>query len=44
MKCYYVPSAYGFIINASRGTVVYTGDFRIHGTKPEMTCYFVDRM
>jgi len=39
-----VPGAYGFVINASRGTVVYTGDFRIHGAKPEMTRDFVDRV
>ena len=37
-----VPGAYGFIIHTSNGTVVYTGDFRVHGAKPRMTQEFVD--
>jgi len=37
-----VPGAYGFIIYTSRGAVVYTGDFRAHGAKPEMTHDFVE--
>jgi ribonuclease J len=37
-----VPGAYGFIINTSNGSVVYTGDFRDHGAKPEMTRDFVE--
>ena len=36
-----VPGAYGFIIYTSSGTIVYTGDFRTHGTRPEMTMEFV---
>lgn len=36
-----VPGAYGFIIHTSNGAVVYTGDFREHGAKPEMTREFV---
>ena len=32
-----VPGAYGFIIHTSQGAVVYTGDFRVHGSKPQMT-------
>lgn len=36
-----VPGAYGFIIYTSEGPVVYTGDIRIHGAKPEMTKEFV---
>ena len=36
-----VPGAYGFIIHTSCGPVVYTGDFRAHGTRPEMTEDFV---
>ncbi len=32
-----VPGAYGLIIHTSEGTVVYTGDLRVHGTKAEMT-------
>jgi len=38
-----VPGAYGFIIHTSNGAVVYTGDFRGHGTKPEMTSDFVEK-
>jgi ribonuclease J len=37
-----VPGAYGFLIHTSNGTVVYTGDFRDHGAKPEMTRDFVE--
>lgn len=38
-----VPGAYGFVINTSQGNVVYTGDFRTHGAKPEMTREFVEK-
>jgi ribonuclease J len=38
-----VPGAYGFIIHTSSGAVVYTGDFRSHGTKPELTEDFIQR-
>ena len=38
-----VPGAYGFIIYTSSGPVVYTGDIRLHGTKPEMTQDFVKK-
>jgi len=38
-----VPGAYGFIIHTSNGAVVYTGDFRAHGAKPEMTYEFVEK-
>jgi len=37
-----IPGAYGFIIYTSSGPVVYTGDLRLHGTKPQMTREFVD--
>ena len=37
-----VPGAYGFVIHTSNGAVVYTGDFRDHGAKPEMTREFVE--
>lgn len=36
-----IPGAYGFIIYTSKGPVVYTGDIRRHGTKPEMTEEFI---
>ena len=38
-----VPGAYGFIVHTSNGAVVYTGDFRVHGAKPEMTRDFVEK-
>lgn len=38
-----VPGAYGFVIHTSSGAVVYTGDFRVHGAKPEMTSDFVEK-
>lgn len=38
-----VPGAYGFIIHTSSGPVVYTGDLRLHGTKPKMTQDFVNK-
>jgi ribonuclease J len=38
-----VPGAYGFIIHTANGAVVYTGDFRVHGAKPEMTSDFVEK-
>lgn len=37
-----IPGAYGFVIHSSNGAVVYTGDFRDHGAKPEMTRDFVE--
>ena len=36
-----IPGAYGFIIHTSSGAVVYTGDIRLHGARPEMTREFV---
>jgi len=38
-----VPGCYGFILHTSDGAIVYTGDFRIHGTKPQMTHEFVSK-
>ncbi|MEM3824282.1 MAG: MBL fold metallo-hydrolase, partial [Candidatus Bathyarchaeia archaeon] len=38
-----VPGAYGFVIHTSSGAVVYTGDFRDHGAKCEMTIEFVEK-
>ena len=37
-----VPGAYGFIIHTSEGTIVYTGDLRMHGLHAEMTTDFVE--
>jgi ribonuclease J len=38
-----IPGAYGFLIHTSNGTIVYTGDFRDHGAKPNMTQEFVEK-
>jgi len=38
-----IPGAYGFLIHTSSGTIIYTGDFRDHGGKPEMTHEFVEK-
>ena len=37
-----IPGAYGFVIRTSSGTVVYTADFRVHGTKPKLTQDFIE--
>jgi len=36
-----IPGAYGFIIETSSGTVVYTGDLRAHGPRKDMTEEFI---
>lgn len=38
-----VPGAYGFIIYTSVGPIAYTGDIRLHGTKPQMTRDFIEK-
>jgi len=38
-----VPGAYGFIIHTSSGTIAYTGDIRLHGTKSDMTRDFITK-
>ncbi|MDP7080750.1 MAG: MBL fold metallo-hydrolase [Candidatus Undinarchaeales archaeon] len=38
-----VPGAYGFIIRTSEGTLVYSGDVRLHGSNPGMTEEFAAR-
>jgi len=38
-----VPGAYGFIIHSSVGSVVYTGDLRLHGPMAQMTNDFVEK-
>jgi len=37
------PGAYGFIIKTSKGNMVYTGDFRIHGPRADMTEEFIKK-
>lgn len=36
-----IPGAYGFLIHTTRGTLVYSGDFRFHGPQGRMTEEFV---
>ena len=38
-----IPGAYGFIIHTSKGSVVYSGDYRLHGPMSQMTNEFVER-
>jgi ribonuclease J len=38
-----VPGAYGFIVHGSEGTIAYTGDLRMHGSKPELTKEFLEK-
>jgi ribonuclease J len=37
-----IPGAYGFIINTSNGTIIYTGDLRLHGPASQMTNDFAE--
>ena len=37
------PGAYGFIIKTSKGNLVYTGDFRLHGPRSDMTKEFIKK-
>ena len=39
-----VPGAYGFLIHSSEGTIVYTGDFRMHGHASHLTQEFKDKI
>jgi len=32
-----IPGAYGFIIHTSKGPIIYTGDFRLHGPRADMS-------
>jgi ribonuclease J len=36
-----IPAAYGFIVHTSEGTVIYTGDLRLHGPKKELSEEFL---
>ena len=38
-----VPGAYGFIIHTSRGSIVYSGDLRLHGPMAHMTREFAQK-
>jgi ribonuclease J len=39
-----VPAAYGCIIHTKKGAIVYTGDFRKHGSHADLTEDFLDRV
>jgi ribonuclease J len=36
-----IPGAYAFVVTTSKGTLAYTADFRMHGTKPQLTNDFL---
>jgi len=36
------PGAYGYVIHTSQGAIVYTGDLRTHGSRPDLTRDFVE--
>ncbi len=38
-----LPGCYGMIIHTSSGTIVYSGDLRMHGTRPDLTKDFVQK-
>jgi ribonuclease J len=38
-----IPGAYGFIIHTSKGPLVYTGDFRLHGPRSALTQEFIEK-
>jgi ribonuclease J len=38
-----IPGAYGFIIDTSEGAVIYTGDFRLHGPRSDMSREFIEK-
>jgi len=38
-----IPGAYGYIIHTSKGAVVYTGDFRLHGPMKSMSEEFIKK-
>jgi len=38
-----VPGAYGFIAHTSRGSIVYSGDYRLHGPMSRMTNEFAEK-
>jgi ribonuclease J len=37
-----VPGSYGFLVHTSQGTMVYSGDFRMHGARADLTTDFAN--
>jgi len=37
-----IPGSYGFILETSKGCVVYSGDLRLHGASPQLTRDFIE--
>ena len=38
-----IPAAYGFIIHTSDATIAYTGDFRLHGARKDLSEDFIQK-
>ena len=38
-----MPGSYGFLVHASTGTIAYSGDFRAHGPRSDLTHDFVEQ-
>jgi ribonuclease J len=38
-----VPGAYGFVVHTSQGSIVYSGDYRLHGPLSKMTDEFAEK-
>ena len=38
-----IPGSYGYIIHTSEGAIIYTGDFRLHGNRPDLTEDFINK-
>jgi ribonuclease J len=38
-----MPGSYGFVIHTSQGVIVYSGDFRAHGPRADMTRDFAEK-
>ncbi len=38
-----VPGSYGFLLHTSEGTIAYSGDFRAHGPRADMTLDFAEK-